>query len=142
MTARLVLALTLLGAAPAWAQSISVAGGPQYVGINTAVAGSQPSDGQATSSYSVSGACCSTRRITARLQTPLPAGYALSVTLAPFGGATSAGAVTLSGAEQNVVTNIPWWSSGSGSITYRVTGGNVTKPLLPPGSYNVEFKIY
>jgi hypothetical protein len=86
--------------------------------VNTAVAGSQPAS-KTVSSTTYSLLTFGRTRITARLNSPMPPGTTLYLTLAAPSGATNHGPVVLTTTAQDLVTNIPFLTSKSGlSITY------------------------
>lgn len=113
----------MLWAPPAAAQSMSVTGSPGSLAITTAVAGSAPTSvTESSTKYSTNTLLAlSTSKITAQLNSPMPAGVTLTITLAAQPGATSMGEVTLSTTAQSVVTNIPTLATASDlAITYRL----------------------
>lgn len=122
---RLAVAILLsFGAVPAVAAqsaTLTLSGDPGALSITSAVAGSAPSSvTNDASTYSLSTSYVSTR-ITARLDTALPAGATLEVTLeAPTGG-QSMGTITLSTVDQNLVTSIPSGTHTGLRITYRMS---------------------
>jgi hypothetical protein len=120
-------ALLLAWSRVAAAQSINVS--PSSVGtlrISAAVAGQEPttvvlSGGTYTLKMKKNQGI---RTITARLNTPLPAGTTLTITLAsPGGAAQSTGPVALSTSSRDVVTNIPNSKKNyaAAAITYRLS---------------------
>ncbi|CAI07689.1 hypothetical protein ebA2787 [Aromatoleum aromaticum EbN1] len=97
---------------------LSVSGNPGALVINAATAGSAPNQvSDATSSYAIT-TNESTRRITAAIDTAMPAGVTLKVSLAAPTGATSAGAVTLGTVATDVVTGISTLNESGKVITY------------------------
>jgi hypothetical protein len=120
---------------------IAFAGSPSLV-INTATAGSNPTDATAAASWAVTtnqtGA-----KITASIGSAMPAGLTLSVNLSAPAGATSAGAQSLSTTAIDLVTSITKLaqsgiganyslsatpaagvvSSTNRTVTYTITGG-------------------
>jgi len=117
-------ALLCFGAVPAVAAqsaTLTLSGDPGALSITSAVAGSPPSSViDDASAYSLSTSYASTR-ITGRLDTALPAGATLEVTLeAPTGG-QSMGTVTLSTVDQSLVTSIPSGTHTGLRITYRLS---------------------
>ena len=115
----LVLFQVALGVTPARAQTISTSGNPAALKITTAVAGLAPtavSNALTTYTYvQPSG----TRHITAHINSAMPAGLTLSVTLAALPSSTSAGAVVLTTVSQTVVSNIVGAVNATRSITYQ-----------------------
>lgn len=126
---RIVIGAVAVAIAPmlgeaAQAQSMSVTGSPGSMAITTAIAGSAPIGvSETTSRYSTNTllVVLNKCRISARLNSALPAGATLTIQLAAQSGATSLGEVTLSTTAQSVVTDIPALSSASNLvITYRL----------------------
>lgn len=118
-----VLAALWLGPAHAAAQSatLTLSGNPSELSITTAVAGSPPivvSDN--TTTYSLTTAYPAAK-ITARLETALPAGVTLVVTLQAPSGAIGVGSVTLSTVAQTVMSAIPSGTFNGLMITYRLS---------------------
>ena len=107
------------GARDARAQ-ISVSGSPAAMKVTVAVAGSAPTAvSNALTTYSLGSNPAGHFTITASLNSPMPAGVTLKMTLAASKG-TSAGAVALSTVAQNVVTLITRKMSGQ-VITYNLS---------------------
>ena len=98
---------------------LSVSGNPGLLHVIQAVAGSEPTDvDDASTTYSLT---CNEedRKITARLDDPMPSGMELMLELAAPPGATSLGFVALSGTDQNIVTGIDGVCETGKTITYR-----------------------
>ena len=123
MRTRVVLllsaALLLSGGRVAAAQVFNVSNGSAgTLTVNTAVAGMLPAS-VTLSSTTYNLFAVGRPRITARLNSPMPAGTTLYLTLAAPSGATSHGPVALTTTAQDLVTNIPFLTSKNGlSITY------------------------
>jgi hypothetical protein len=97
---------------------IAVAGSPTLI-INSAVAGQQPQPVINTSStYSIS-TNGTNKRITAGINTQMPANTTLEIQLTAPGSGTSTGYKTLSTVAADVVTGISHVASASKTITYR-----------------------
>jgi hypothetical protein len=98
---------------------IAFAGSPSLV-INTATAGSNPTDATAAASWAVTtnqtGA-----KITASIGSAMPAGLTLSVNLSAPAGATSAGAQSLSTTAIDLVTSITKLAQGGLSVGYSLS---------------------
>jgi predicted aspartyl protease len=108
-----------IGAREARAQ-ISVSGSPAAMKVTAAVAGSAPTAvSNASTTYSLASNPAGHFTITASINSPMPAGVTLKITLAASRG-SSAGAVTLSTVAQNVVTGITLKMSGQ-VITYNLS---------------------
>ena len=95
---------------------ISVSGSPSLL-INTATAGSAPTSATAAASWAVTtnqtGA-----KITASLNSAMPAGLTLSVDMTAPTGATGAGATALGTTAVDVVTGITKLAQGALGVTY------------------------
>ncbi len=97
---------------------ISVSGNPSAMIISSATAGSQPTAvTNATTSYSIT-TNGTTKKITGKINTAMPANTSLKVTLAAPTGGTSAGQVTLTTTDQNLVTGIGTLAESGKTITY------------------------
>ena len=98
---------------------IAFAGAPSLV-INTATAGSNPTDATAGATWAVttnqSGA-----RVTASIGSNMPAGLTLSVNVTAPAGGTSTGAQALSTVAVDVVTGITQVAQGGIALTYTLT---------------------
>jgi hypothetical protein len=128
-----LLQLGFVGGVRAQVASMTVSGDPAPLTVRTAVAGQSPdpvSDGGTT--YSLTD-ISETSKITAQLDSSLPPGVTLTVTLQAPLGATSMGPIVLSTTTQDVVIGILPASSYSGlTITYELsatTAGGVVAPL-------------
>lgn len=96
---------------------LAVSGSPSLT-ISTAVAGSAPTQAtNASSSYAIT-TNQSSRKITAAINTAMPAGVTLKATLAAPSGATSQGAVTLGTVAVDAVTGISTLNESGKTITY------------------------
>lgn len=137
-----VFAVLSLDSRPAWGQPprLTVSGNPALMRINTAVAGSQPTSvTNAVTTYNVRVGKTDNKKITARLNTNMPAGVTLTVTLAPPPGATSLGAITLTTTEQDAVVDITNVNVTQ-SITYQLTA-NVTAGVIPSSTRTVTLTL-
>lgn len=110
---------------------LSVSGNPAPMKITTAVAGSPPnsvSDNSTTYSITTLGI---NEKITGQLNTSMPSGVSLKITLQAPSGATSLGAIALTTTPQNLVTNLPLLSllvSGL-SISYQLSASVNAGPI-------------
>lgn len=85
---------------------LTVSGSPATMKVSTATAGSSPlAVTNASTTYSVKKPSSGHYTVTAGINTPMPAGVTLKVSLATSSG-SSAGAVALGTTAQNVVTGI------------------------------------
>jgi hypothetical protein len=118
----LLILAPLVLAARAAAQTISVSGNPSALRITTAIAGSPPTavSNNATT-YSVTNLLVLPKKITAQLNSDMPAGVTLKITLAAPAGATSLGPVTLTTTAQDVVQNIGVGTFSNLTITYQLS---------------------
>lgn len=98
---------------------IAVAGSPSLT-VNTAVAGSAPTAATASATWAVT-TNQSNAKITASLDSDMPAGLTLSVNLGAPTGASSAGAMALSSLSVDVVTGITKLAQGALSIGYSLS---------------------
>lgn len=131
--AALALSLGLAFGAPAFAQTtatttatfevaaineIALTGAPPVLTITAAAAGVTPTAVTATQTYAVT--TNQTAKISAALDTDMPAGLALTVTMAPPTGATSTPAA-LTAASQDLVTGITNLNQTGLLLTYGLT---------------------
>ncbi len=97
---------------------IAVTGSPTLT-INSAIAGQQPKPAiDASSTYSIS-TNGTNKRITASINTQMPANTTLEIQLTAPGSGTSMGYKTLSTVAADVVTGISYVAAASKTITYR-----------------------
>jgi hypothetical protein len=100
-------ALLVGGSGFAHAQTLGVSGSPAPMTISGAIAGSQPATlTNNGTTYSVSALPILPKKVTAQINTNMPAGVTLTVLLVAPAGATSAGRVALDIVARDVVTNI------------------------------------
>lgn len=117
---------------------ISVTGSPSLV-INDATAGSGLTSATASGTYAVT-TNQTNRKITAQLDTSMPAGVTLSVALAAPTGGTSAGVVSLSTTAQDVVTGVSSVNESGLSIGYTLSA-TVAAGVVPAGNRTVTYTI-
>ena len=98
---------------------IAVAGSPSLT-INTATAGSAPTAATASANWAVT-TNQSNAKITASLDSDMPAGLTLTVNLGAPSGASSAGATSLSSASVDLVTGITKQAAGALSVGYSLS---------------------
>lgn len=145
MKSALMLTAVLLAAASraVVCQTITVAGNPAALTVTNAIAGSQPTAVSAPAvNYTITtpNPAGRTYKITAQLTSAMPAGVTLTATMTAPGGATSAGAVTLSTTPSDMVTGIPRNTSFTGTITYQVSA-NVSAGVVSATSRSVTLTI-
>ncbi|HVH12562.1 MAG TPA: hypothetical protein VM759_05905 [Longimicrobium sp.] len=147
-----VLAVSVLAARDASAQTatqtvsyevaavdqISVSGSPSLV-VNAATAGNALTSATASGTYAITtnGA---DRKITASIDSNLPTGVTLTVTLGAPTGATSAGAVTLGTTAQDVVTGISTVNESGLAIDYGLSA-SITAGVVPAGNRTVTYTV-
>lgn len=117
---------------------ISVSGSPSLV-VNTATAGSALTSASASGTYAVT-TNGTNRKITASLDTNMPSGVTLTVSLGAPSGASSAGTVTLSTTAQDVVTGITTVNESGLSIGYGLSA-TVAAGVVPAGNKTVTYTI-
>lgn len=117
---------------------ISVAGSPSLV-VNSATAGSGLTSATAAGTYAVT-TNGTNRKITASIDSNMPSGVTLTVSLGAPTGATSAGTVTLSTTAQDVVTGITTVNQSGLSIGYGLAA-DITAGVVPAGNKTVTYTI-
>jgi hypothetical protein len=142
MTVRVIRRAAVLAVVALWTRDaraqIAVSGSPAQMTVNTALAGSTPvAVTDASTSYSTTTPGSGTHGITAQLDTAMPAGVTLTVTLAVSGTAASPGPVALSTTPQDVVTAIKQKIS-SLPITYTL-GATLAAGVVPLQTRQVTF---
>ena len=95
---------------------IAFSGSPSLV-VNTATAGSNPTSATANATWAVT-TNQSTAKITASINSAMPAGLTLSVALVAPAGGSSAGTQALGTSAVDVVTGITKLAQGGISLTY------------------------
>lgn len=117
---------------------IAFTGSPSLV-ISSATAGGAPTSATANASYAIT-TNETNRKITAEINSALPAGVTLSVSLAAPAGGASAGAVSLGTTAQDVVTGIsPVNASGLG-VTYTLSA-TAAAGVVPSGTRTVTYTV-
>jgi len=117
---------------------ITVAGAPSLV-INTAVAGSQPTQATASGTYAITTNDTS-RIITVEIDSDMPANTTLKVTMAAPSGGTSTGPVTLSTTPQNAVTGFGMVIGSNLAIGYTLDA-TVSAGIIAATTRTVTFTI-
>ncbi|HEU4628107.1 MAG TPA: hypothetical protein VFS08_00070 [Gemmatimonadaceae bacterium] len=117
---------------------IALTGSPSLA-ITAATAGSAPTTVTANATYAITTNETS-RKITAQIESDMPSGVTLSVTLAAPTGATSAGAVTLGSTAQDVVTGISTLNESGLSVTYTLSA-TAAAGVVPAGTRTVTYTI-
>jgi hypothetical protein len=123
MKVLLVASALLVGGGPyAHAQTLSVTGTPGTMTISGAIAGSQPATlTNNSTTYTVSALLILPKKVTAQINTSMPAGVTLTVLLVPPSGATSAGRVALDNIARDVVSNITNLLPQTKTIEYQLS---------------------
>ncbi|HET7463951.1 MAG TPA: hypothetical protein VFJ82_22030 [Longimicrobium sp.] len=117
---------------------ITFSGSPSLV-ISTATAGSAPTTATANATYAIT-TNETDRKITAGLDSDMPGGTALSVSLAAPSGGTSAGAVQLGTTAQDVVTGVSTVNASGLGVTYTLTA-TAAAGVVPAGTRTVTYTI-
>jgi hypothetical protein len=118
---------------------IDVSGNPGTLVINSATAGSAPDDASDNStSYDIT-SNETTKKVVGSLDVAYASGISLKVTLAST-GATSAGQVTLSTTDQDLVTGISNLAESGQQISY-VASATVSAAPAAAESHTVTFTI-
>lgn len=136
--------LLLIAARTAAAQSpkLRESGNPGLLRINSAVAGSQPTPvSDATTTLDVrAGGNGGAKKVAAQLNTPMPTGVTLTLTMSPPPGATGLGAVALTTTPRDLVVNIPQGSNTTQSMSYTLSA-SVTAGVIPASSRTVTLTL-
>lgn len=108
--------------------------------VNAASAGSAPTAASdASTSYAIT-TNESNRKITGALNTAMPSGVSLSASLAAPAGATSVGAVALTGSAQDLVTGISTLNESGKVITYNLSATSAAG-VVPSASKTVTLTV-
>lgn len=99
---------------------IAVTGGAQSLSVSTATAGGAPTDATASVTWAITTNQMD-QKITAQINSAMPANVSLSAELAAPGSATSAGAVALTTTAQDVVNNIDTAEASGLALTYTLS---------------------
>lgn len=119
---------------------LSVSGDPAALTVSTATAGSAPNSvSDASTTYAITTNETS-RKITGAINTAMPAGVTLSANLAAPTGATSAGAVALTGTAQDLVTGISTLNESGKTITYSLSATSAAG-VVPSATKTVTLTI-
>lgn len=117
---------------------ISFSGSPSLV-ISAATAGSAPTSASASGSYAIT-TNESGKKITAQIDSNMPTGVTLTVSLAAAGGGTSEGAVVLSTTPVDAVKGISTVSQSGLAVGYQLSA-TVAAGVVPAGSRTVTYTI-
>lgn len=117
---------------------LAFTGSPSLV-ISAATAGGAPASATANATYAIT-TNQTDRKITAGLNSAMPAGVTLSVSLAAPAGASSAGTVSLGTTAQDVVTGIGTVSGSGLNVTYTLSA-TAAAGVVPAGTRTVTYTI-
>lgn len=136
------MAVLVLCARAAFAQTLTTAGTPGLMRVSSAVAGSEPMPiTVAGGTYTIRTANPNrTYAITAQLNANMPTGSTMAISLAAPPGGTSLGAVALDVTARNVVIGIGRNVSSTQSITYTFTA-TAAAGVLPLSSRTVTLTV-
>jgi hypothetical protein len=119
---------------------LSISGNPAPLTVSTATAGGAPNSvSDSTTSYSIT-TNETNRKITGALNTDMPSGVTLSVSLAAPAGATSAGPQALSTTAADLVTGISTLNETAKTITYQLSAASAAG-VVPSGTRTVTLTI-
>lgn len=107
--------------------------------INSATAGSAPTAATASASYAIT-TNETNRKITAQINSAMPTGVTLSVSLAAPSGATSAGSVVLGTTAADVVTAISTVEGSALTVTYTLQATSAAG-VVPAGTRDVTYTL-
>ena len=134
-------ALLFGGSGFANAQTLSVNGTPATMTISGTFAGSQPAIlTNNSTTYTVSALPILPKKVTAQINTSMPAGVTLTVLLVAPAGATSAGRVTLDTIARDVVTNVTNALPQARIIEYQLSA-TVSAGVIPSSTRTVTFTL-
>lgn len=121
---------------------LTVTGSPAAFIVSTAIAGSEPLSltNTATSYFVKVKNIAGPQRIAAQLDSPMPAGTTLTLTMAPSAGATSLGPVALDMTARDIVVNIAKEGGSTLGITYVFTA-TVAAGVIPSQTRTVTLTM-
>ena len=122
--------------------ALTVTGSPAAFVITTAIAGAQPAalTNSLTSYFVKAKNAAGPQRISAQLDSPMPAGTSLTLTMAPSAGATSLGPVTLDMSARDIVVNIKKDNGSTHGMTYVFTA-TVAAGVIPSQTRTVTLTM-
>ena len=137
-------ALVLLAVA-VWSRDaraqLTVSGTPAQLTISTATAGSTPdAASNSSTSYKIGPLAAGNFAVTAAIDSPMPAGVTLTVTLGADGTGSSSGPVALTTTATNAVTGITRKTTGNLPITYTLVA-TPAAGVVPVQSRVVTFTL-
>ena len=114
-------------------------GGAVTLTVNTATAGSAPTNATAASSYAIT-TNGTNMKITASLDSDMPAGLTLTATMADPGVGSSAGAKTLAQAATDMVTGVTQINASGVSLDYELAA-TLAAGVVSSASRTVTYTI-
>jgi hypothetical protein len=134
-------ALLFFGGGFAHAQILLVSGNPTAMTVTGATAGSQPLTlTENSTTYTVSALAIQPKKITAQINTNMPAGVTLTALLVAPAGAMSAGRVALDNIARDVVTNITNTIPQARIVEYQLTA-TVSAGVIPVSTRTVTLTL-
>jgi hypothetical protein len=119
---------------------ISVSGNPGAMNVSTATAGSSPDEvTDATTTYAIT-TNGSSKKITAVINTAMPANVTLKINMTAPTGGTSAGDVILTNVAADAVTDISTLAESGKSITYKLSA-TPAAGVVPSASKTVTLTV-
>jgi len=98
---------------------INIAGTSLTLRVSSAVAGSQPTQVSQSTTYSISTNCvANTKKLTAAINSAMPAGLTLSINVTAPTGAVSSGTTVITNVAANVVTGIDAVAQSDLAVTF------------------------
>jgi hypothetical protein len=120
---------------------IAISGGAVTLTINSATAGSPPTDAvNSATSYAIT-TNQTNKKITAAVDSAMPTGVSLKVALAAPSGASSTGAISLGTLAADVVTGITGLNEAGKTITYTLSTTSAAGVQTTVATRNVTFTI-
>lgn len=117
---------------------IAFTGSPSLV-VSTATAGSAPTSVTAGATYAIT-TNQTNRKVTAQINSAMPSGVTLTVSLAAPTGGSSAGAVSLGTTAQDVVTGVSTVNQSGLSVTYTLSA-TAAAGVVASGTRTVTYTI-
>jgi hypothetical protein len=119
---------------------VSVSGNPGNLVVNTATAGSEPTDATDNSTTWALTTNGATKKVTGSINTDMPANTTLKVNLAAPTGGSSSGDVTLSISAADLVTSISTVAQSGLSITYTLSA-TIAAGVVPEATKTVTLTL-
>jgi hypothetical protein len=120
---------------------LTVSGSPAAFTVSAAVAGSQPTALSSALTYFIkSKHPAGAQKISAQLDSPMPAGTTLTLQMVPPSGATSLGAVSLDATVRDIIVNIDKENGSTYGMTYTFSA-TVAAGVVPSQSRTVTLTM-